>query len=205
MLSLGFLFSLDRPSTARTPHQPPHHPPVPPQRPGPAPGPASFGGRSATVCSFLNISPISYPGTFLGVQEQGHFYSPGVCRGSHQNRFELCYKMAIVQGTIKFHERNIFNYFISLHWFLHWKYTPTCECLSHINYVFVRDASALKKGYVFPSYTSRSCPIELWPWKHWWPRFDSPLFPAVNTLKLKALVLLAAGTIGSVFGRTDVH
>ncbi|NXU00434.1 LCP2 protein, partial [Buphagus erythrorhynchus] len=51
---------IDRPSTTRSPHQPP----VPPQRPGPA----SFGGRSATVCSFLKISPISYPRTFLGVQ-----------------------------------------------------------------------------------------------------------------------------------------
>ncbi|NXS00523.1 LCP2 protein, partial [Oxylabes madagascariensis] len=43
---------IDRPSTARSPHQPPHQPPVPPQRPGPAPGPASFGGRSATLPAF---------------------------------------------------------------------------------------------------------------------------------------------------------
>uniref|UniRef100_A0A8C3XDA6 Lymphocyte cytosolic protein 2 n=1 Tax=Cyanoderma ruficeps TaxID=181631 RepID=A0A8C3XDA6_9PASS len=54
---------IDRPSTTRTSHQPPHHPPVPPQRPGPAPGPASFGGRSATVCSFLisHLFPIPGP------------------------------------------------------------------------------------------------------------------------------------------------
>ncbi|NXC61691.1 LCP2 protein, partial [Aleadryas rufinucha] len=43
---------IDRPSTARSPHQPPQQPPVPPQRPGPAPGPASFGGRSATLPAF---------------------------------------------------------------------------------------------------------------------------------------------------------
>lgn len=64
LFNLGFLFSLDRPPTTRSAHQPPHQPPVPPQRPGPA----SFGGRSATVCSCLNTLHISYPRTFLGVQ-----------------------------------------------------------------------------------------------------------------------------------------
>ncbi|NWV38460.1 LCP2 protein, partial [Grantiella picta] len=39
---------IDRPSTARSLHQPP----LPPQRPGPSPGPASFGGRSATLPAF---------------------------------------------------------------------------------------------------------------------------------------------------------
>lgn len=85
---------------------------------------------------------------------------------SHQNRFELCYRVAIVQGTIKCHWRNIFNYFILLHCFLHWKYTPTCECLSHINYVFYckRYLSVLKKKVTFfQAIFSSSCPIELRP------------------------------------------
>uniref|UniRef100_A0A8B9VMR5 Lymphocyte cytosolic protein 2 n=1 Tax=Anas zonorhyncha TaxID=75864 RepID=A0A8B9VMR5_9AVES len=44
---------IDRPSTARSSHQPP----VPPQRPGPSTVPASFGGRGASVCFSLSPAP----------------------------------------------------------------------------------------------------------------------------------------------------
>lgn len=137
-----FLFSSDRPPTSRSSHQPP----VPPQRPGLCPAPASFGGRCASVCFFLNISPRSFPGTFLEVKVPCHFYSDSGCRGRisatkiHLNSIT---GWPFFHGTIQFHGTNRLNYFTLLGCFLHWKFVSTCECLSRINYRFVIDPSLL--------------------------------------------------------------
>jgi len=40
-------------------------------------------------------------------------------------------------GTITFHGTNILKYFTLLGCFLHWKFVPTCECLSHRNFRFI--------------------------------------------------------------------